>query len=115
VKDLFEKGAWLEQRAFKRYSIERTIHYRVVGHGPVGASGSGKTVNMSCSGMLISTDRVLSRGWRLEVEIDWPGRATGQGSVKLLVKGSVVRSKNDVAIAGVKILRHNFQRLGGLH
>jgi hypothetical protein len=112
VKDLFENGGWLEQRASKRYSIERTIHYRVVGHGPVGASGNGTTVNMSCGGLLIATDRVLSPGWQLEVEVDWPGRAAGQVFVKLLVKGSVVRSRNDVAMAGVKILRHNFQLPG---
>jgi hypothetical protein len=112
VKDLFENGGWLERRASKRYSIERPIRYRVVGHGPVGASGNGTTVNMSCCGMWIATDRVLSPGWQLEVEVDWPGKAAGQGSVKLLVKGRVVRSRNDVAMAGVKILRHNFQLLG---
>jgi hypothetical protein len=44
---------------FERFSIERSISYRVVGRGPVGASGSGKTVNMSSGGMLIETEQVL--------------------------------------------------------
>ena len=64
-----------ERRASKRFSIQRTISYRVVGHGPVGASGSGKTVNMSSRGMLIVTDRILSPGWRLRVEVAGPFEA----------------------------------------
>jgi hypothetical protein len=100
-----------ERRGSRRYNVERDIHYRIVAGGAF--EGIGKTVNMSGNGMLLITDRVLSPGWRLEVEVDWPRRAAGQGSVKLFVKGSVVRSKkNHVAIAGVKILRYNFQFLG---
>ena len=100
-----------ERRASKRFSIERTISYRVVGYGPVGESGSGKTVNISSCGILIVTDRPLPRGMRLEIEVDWPVIAADVGSLKLSIQGQIVRSKkNDVALAGVKILRHTFHR-----
>jgi c-di-GMP-binding flagellar brake protein YcgR len=99
----------LERRASKRFSIERTISYRVVSHDPVGASGSGKTVNISSGGILIVTDRPLSPGMRLEIEVDWPLMTAEVGSLKLFVEGQIVRSKrNDVALAGVKILRFTF-------
>jgi hypothetical protein len=118
VKDLFENGGWLEgleRRASKRYSIERTIHYRVVGRGPVGASGSGKTLNVSSGGVLIATDRVLSPGWRVEVEVDWPFQVADQVSRKLVVMGQTVRSENNgaVALTGLKISRHAFLTAGG--
>lgn len=118
VKDLFENGGWLEgleRRASKGYSIERTIHYRVVGHGPVGASGSGKTVNVSSGGVLIATDRVLSPGWRVEVEVDWPFQVADKVSRKLVVMGQTVRSENNgaVALTGLKISRHAFLTASG--
>jgi hypothetical protein len=103
-------GEQRERRASQRFPIERTISYRVVGHGSVGESGNGKTVNMSSGGILIVTDRPLSQGMLLEVEVDWP-IAADEGSLKLFVQGQIVRSKkNDVALAGLKILRHTFHK-----
>ena len=97
------------RRASRRFSIERTLSYRVVGHGPVGESGTGRTVNMSSGGILIVTDRLLSPGVLLEVEVDWPVKTADVASLKLSIQGQIVRSKkNDVALAGVKILRHMF-------
>jgi hypothetical protein len=99
-----------ERRASKRFPIERIISYRVIGHGPVGDSGTGRTVNMSSGGILIVTDRPLPPGMLLEVEVDWP-TAADEGSLKLFVQGQIVRSKkNDVALAGLKILRHTFHK-----
>jgi hypothetical protein len=98
-----------ERRASKRFPIERTIRYRVVGHSTVGESGNGKTVNMSSGGILIITDRPLSPGMRLEIEVDWPLITADEGSLKLSIQGQIVRSKkDDVVLSGVKILRHTF-------
>jgi hypothetical protein len=72
-------------------------------------SGRGKTLNISSNGILVTTDRVLAPGLRLEVEVDWPAKLDGRVSLKLVVQGKIVRStKNDVAVAGVKISRHTF-------
>jgi PilZ domain-containing protein len=77
--------------------------------GPADVSGTGRTVNISSGGILIVTDRPLSRGMRLEIEVDWPVIAADEGSLKLSIQGQIVRSKkNDVALAGVKILSHTF-------
>ena len=77
--------------------------------GPADVSGTGRTVNISNGGILIVTDRPLSPGMRLEIEVDWPVIAADEGSLKLLIQGYIVRSKkNGVALAGVKILRHMF-------
>ena len=99
-----------ERRASIRFSIERSISYRVVGRGPVGASGSGKTVNMSSGGMLIETEQVLIPGWRVEVEVSGPFQVDDQVFFKLFVTGKIIRSVSSlVPLAGFKISRHTFQ------
>lgn len=77
--------------------------------GPADVSGTGRTVDISSGGILIVTDRPLLPGMRLEIEVDWPLITTDEGSLKLSIQGRIVRSEeNDVALAGVKILRHTF-------
>jgi hypothetical protein len=95
-----------ERRAFQRFRIERGVHYRVIG---IEISGSGKTVNMSRGGVLLAIDRILSPGLRVEVEVDWPVKLADKVPVKLVVRGTIVRSKkNGVAFAGVTISWYEF-------
>jgi len=49
---------------------------------------------MSSVGMLIATDRGLSVGWRIEVEVDGPFQVDDQVYWKLIVTGSIVRSES---------------------
>jgi hypothetical protein len=92
-----------ERRSSQRFLIECDVRYRVL---KIEEFGSGKTVNMSASGILITTDRVLSPGLLVEVEIDWPVKAADGVPLKLFVQGQIVRS--NVALASVKILRYTF-------
>jgi hypothetical protein len=74
-----------------------------------GESGIGRTVNISSSGVLVAIDRVLSPRSRVEIEMDWPAKLDNAVSIKLVISGRVVRSKEgEVALAGVKIVRHAF-------
>jgi hypothetical protein len=67
------------------------------------------TLNMSGSGILLTTDRVLFPGSRLEMEIKWPVEREKSVPQNLLIMGQVVRSeKSVVALAGVKIRRYTF-------
>lgn len=101
-----------DRRASKRFSIERRIRYRTAGRGSIGISGSGRTVNMSSVGMLIATDRGLSVGWRIEVEVDGPFQVDDQVYWKLIVTGSIVRSESGaVPLVALKISRHEFRGL----
>ena len=99
-----------ERRAFTRFPIERTIRYRVLVHGRVAQSGRGKTVNMSSGGLLIATDRVLSTGCRLEVEIAGPFHTDDKIARRLILTGRIVRTETGTfPLAGLKISRHKFQ------
>ena len=100
-----------ERRASQRFPIERNVRYRVVG---VEESGSGKTLNISSGGLLVAIDRLLSPGSGIEMEIGWPVKLDDGVSIKLVVSGRVVRSKEDnVALVGVKILRFAFHTVSG--
>jgi hypothetical protein len=99
-----------ERRASKRFLIERKILYRVLTPRHTDMSGTGKTVNMSSVGILISTDQILTPGWRVEVEVDGPFQIDDVVSPKLIVTGRIVRVENAaVPIAAVKISSHVFK------
>ena len=100
----------LERRASQRTPIERGVRYRVVGRGPAGLSGIGKTINMSSVGMLIQTEQVLSPGWRIDVEMSGPFQVDDQLFSKLLITGKIVRTvSTPIPLAGLKISSHLFQ------
>jgi hypothetical protein len=102
-----------ERRAYTRFSIERNIRFRVVGRGPVGLTGSGRTVNMSSGGMLIATDHFLSPGWRIEVEVSGPFQVDDRAFLKLVIMGRIVRSESGaVTLAALKISSHEFKLAG---
>lgn len=96
-----------ERRSSWRFLIEREIRYRVVG---VEVFSRGKTVNISTGGMLIVTDRLLPPGMQLQVEVDWPSQVDAAATLKLVALCTVVRSEiRAIALAGLKITRHEFQ------
>jgi len=102
-----------ERRASPRFGIECDIRYRIIGRGAF-EFGSGKTVNMSSGGILLTTDRVLSPGSQVEVEVDWPVKLDDWVSLKLIIMGQIVRSeKRAVVLVGVKISRHTFHTASG--
>ena len=102
-----------ERRAYPRFLIECNVHYRIVGRGGFEPSGVGRTVNMSRSGLLLTTDRVLPPGSQIQIEMDWPVKRERGVSQKLLIVGKIVRSeKRTNPLAGVKISQHAFQTVG---
>jgi len=89
------------------------VRYRVIGQDAYATFSHGKTVNMSGSGILLVTDGVLAPGRLIEVEIEWPTRLDDGVPLKMVVRGTVVRSeKRDVALAGVRIVRYDFRTAG---
>jgi hypothetical protein len=72
--------------------------------------GSGKTINMSSSGLLLVTDRILFPGRKVQVLIDWPVKLDGRVGLRLVVFGAVVRVGIERAPqAAVRIERYEFR------
>jgi hypothetical protein len=97
------------RRSARRFSLVCDLQYRLLGASRR-ELGTGKTVNMSSGGLLLSTDRLLAPGQRVEVLVKWPVKMDGRIGVKLAVLGEVVRVENKLAIqAAVKIERYEFR------
>ena len=103
----------VERRAHPRYVIQCDVRYRIMGWSVSNPNGVGRTINMSRSGLLLTTDRLLSPGAQIEIEMDWPVEREEGVSQKLIVLGKIVRSeKRTPPLAGVKFSRHAFQTPG---
>jgi hypothetical protein len=79
------------RRGSERLGIQRDVQYRILNNKTVEAAVTGKTVNMSSSGVLFSTEQVLFPGRRVELSINWPAQLNSKCALKLVARGRVVR------------------------
>jgi hypothetical protein len=96
-----------ERRRTKRFPIERRVAIRASEPRGAQRTGTGKTLNISSAGVLLTTDLLLTRGNSVELTVDWPVALNGECGVNFLVSGDVVRACKD-AVA-VRILRYQFR------
>lgn len=94
----FEQSNNTDRRSAARFTIVREVRYKILSrHRSVEQTGFGNTNNMSSSGVLFTTDHSLRPGVRLEVSISWPAELNGKVPLKLVARGSVVRSTEAMA------------------
>jgi hypothetical protein len=99
-----------ERRDAKRLSIERDVQYRLLTRREGEPEGAGKTLNMSSSGVLFSTDQTLLPGRRMELSISWPAHLDNKCALKLVARGRVVRFEGNAA--ALEIMQHEFRTKG---
>lgn len=98
-----------ERRRAARFAIEQDVRYKVLSRGAVEV-GMGKTINISSSGVLFTTDRVLSPGERLELAMNWPAQLDNHCPLKLVTAGRVIRSQSHLAAMAIE--RYEFRTQG---
>jgi hypothetical protein len=87
--------------------VSLEVRYIIAGRrGPV-ETGSGRTIEMSSSGLSFTADRPLLVGQNLDVSIDWPARLDDDVQLQVVVSGVVVRT--DGAVIALRIERHEFR------
>jgi hypothetical protein len=96
-----------ERRGSSRQAIEREVQYRLLGRKDGEVNCSGKTLNISSSGVLFTTVDALVPGHRVELAIDWPAQLNNKCALKLVARGRVVRYEGDRA--ALEILQHEFR------
>ena len=82
-----------ERRENSRFPIREEVRYRLLNNTAIGPSGAGETVNMSSSGLLITTQEALPSGRLIEVAVNWPAKLDGACPLKFVAVGRVVRSE----------------------
>jgi c-di-GMP-binding flagellar brake protein YcgR len=100
-----------ERRSAVRFPIEREVRYRVHNRNTIEV-GAGKTLNMSSTGVLFTTERMLHAGERVELSVAWPAHLDNKCPLKLVMVGRVVRSNENVA--AITVERYEFRTQGTL-
>jgi hypothetical protein len=96
-----------DRRHSDRFPIVREMRYRILNKRSATESGSGNTVNMSSSGVLFASERMMSPGLRVELSINWPVKLNDKCALRFVARGRVVRSEHGAA--AVEILEHEFR------
>ena len=107
ISDMPSIGGSSDRRASDRFPIEREVRYRVLGKRANLEEGTGKTVNISSSGVLFTTEQTLIPGKRLELSISWPAQLDNKCNLKLVAQGRVARMEQ--GRAAIEILQYEFR------
>ena len=107
-RDTRQSGA--DRRATDRFPIERDVRYRVLDKRVAPEEGTGKTINISSTGVLFTTDQILMPGKRLELSISWPAQLDNKCNLKLVARGRVARM--EPGRAAIEIQQYEFRTLG---
>jgi hypothetical protein len=100
-----------DRRGSERFPIVRDVRYKLPSIRREAEVGTGKTINMSSSGVLFSTqDHPMNAGKRLEVSVSWPFQLDQKCGLKLVVRGRVVRCKRTTV--AIEIERYEFRTVG---
>jgi PilZ domain len=88
-----------ERRRSSRFPIERELRYKTLNQRAEVLAGNGKTLNISSSGVLFTSDHELPVGTRLEVSISWPAQLNERCLLNLVARGRVTRyAKGQLAL-----------------
>jgi PilZ domain len=89
---LHEGGVLIERRSKRRFVMEREIRFRVLDQDKIIAAGSGKTFNLSSSGVAFATEHEVPAGSFVELSIAWPALLENRCPLQLIGFGRVLRS-----------------------
>ena len=88
-----------ERRRSSRFPIEREVRYKTLNQRAEILAGNGRTLNISSSGVLFTSDHDLPVGTRLEVSISWPAQLNEKCLLNLVARGRVIRhTKGQLAL-----------------
>jgi len=97
----------LDRRESSRFPVKEDVRYRVLQSKAASMTGAGKTLDMSSSGILFTTNEPLPPGRMVEIAVNWPARLDGTCLLQLVATGRVVRS--DDGAAAVRIEHYEFK------
>jgi hypothetical protein len=97
-----------DRRSHRRYPIVLEVEYKVVKRHRVVELGSGFTLNISSSGVLIELSDTLRSTGAVEVTLHWPFLLDGICPLRLVIKGRVIRNHGRGKRIAVSIKHYEF-------
>jgi hypothetical protein len=96
-----------DRRTSDRFPIERELRYKAFTKKNGEEIGTGKTVNMSSTGILFTSEQLLLPGRRVELSISWPAQLNNKCALRMVARGRVVRF--DDGKAAIEIQQYEFK------
>ena len=96
-----------ERRASTRFPVNLEVRYTTWRRRTPVNMGTGRTVDVSSSGLSFIGDRPLLTGQKIQLYIDWPVLLNEQVTLQLVIWGVVVRT--DGPKSAIKIQQHDFR------
>ncbi len=84
--------SYSDRRGNNRFPIEQAVHYKTLNRRGQTVAGNGKTINISSTGVLFSSQHDLVVGTLLELSIEWPTGGPGDKAHSLVAFGRVARA-----------------------
>lgn len=101
------QASFADRRGSSRFPIDRAVRFKILSRKETPEPGRGRTINMSSSGILFTTDRDLTPGRRVEVAVSWPAQLNQSCPLQLVARGRIVRT--EPGKAAVEIQQHEFR------
>ena len=95
------------RRRSERFPLACPISYRTLGRTCPQAEGTGRTINVSSSGILFTTEHTLEPGERVEISLAWPAKKDHQLPLELAATAKVVRCEEGKT--AVETLQYEFR------
>jgi len=99
-----------DRRGDRRYALHLDLKWKLVRRRRVLDTGSGATLDLSSSGILLDAGRHLPVGLTLELSVSWPVLLHNVAPLNLFVSGRIVRSDGRLAV--IKMVQHEFRTAG---
>jgi hypothetical protein len=99
-----------ERRMKRRFVIDQEVRYKMLYGQRIAETGTGRSVNISSSGVWFTTENLLTAGMPVELSLTWPVLLNDVCPMKLMIYGCIIRS-NDRG-AAVAIERYEFRTQG---
>jgi len=99
-----------DRRSAHRFPIKVEVRYVLLKGKNADVAGSGRTINISSSGVLFESPHSIRPGVQIELSVAWPARIDGTVGLQLRASGKTVRQQDNCT--GVRILHSEFRTCG---
>lgn len=99
-----------ERRGDRRYALQLDLKWKLVRRRRVLETGTGNTLDLSSSGILLDAGRPLPAGLNLELSVAWPVLLHNVAPLKLVVSGRIVRTEG--RLCAIQMAQHEFRTAG---
>lgn len=99
-----------DRRRDRRYHLNLDLRWKLVRRRKVLESGSGRTLDVSSSGLYFDAGRPLPVGLNVELSIAWPALLHNIAPMQLVISGRIIRAEG--VRAAVRMVQHEFRTAG---